>query len=95
LAPADAAAANQPDSAPEPQRRLEDVLEFGMTCHSGGILELFVDPIVAQTQLTIIGDTPLAAALCELAPRVGLEVTVYRPTCRSRTIPGGQPSPKQ
>lgn len=80
IAPADATAANQPDSVPEPQRRLEDVLEdvleFGMTCHSGGILELFVDPIVAQTQLTIIGDTPLAAALCELAPRVGLAVTV-------------------
>ena len=58
------------------RQRLDDILEFGMTCHSGGTLELFVDPVVARTQLTIIGDTPLAAALCELAPRVGLPVTV-------------------
>jgi xanthine dehydrogenase accessory factor len=76
IAPADAEKSDQMDTAIDSKRRLEDVLEFGMTCHSGGILELFIDPIVARTQLTIIGDTPLAAALCELAPRVGLPVTV-------------------
>jgi xanthine dehydrogenase accessory factor len=76
IAPADAETTEQPYQSASAERRLEDVLEFGMTCHSGGILELFVDPIVARTQLTIIGDTPLAAALCELAPRVGLTVTV-------------------
>ncbi|NBW44143.1 MAG: XdhC /CoxI family-like protein [Betaproteobacteria bacterium] len=76
IAPADAEKTDQSETSIDSKRRLEDVLEFGMTCHSGGILELFVDPIVARTQLTIIGDTPLAAALCELAPRVGLPVTV-------------------
>jgi xanthine dehydrogenase accessory factor len=57
-------------------RELDDVLEFGMACHSGGTLELFVDPMLPQTRLTVIGDTPLAAALAGLAPRVGLPVTV-------------------
>ncbi|NBT78571.1 MAG: XshC-Cox1-family protein [Betaproteobacteria bacterium] len=76
IAPADAETPGPSTTAVNSERRLEDILEFGMTCHSGGILELFIDPIVAQTQLTIIGDTPLAAALCELAPRVGLTVTV-------------------
>lgn len=55
---------------------LGDVLEFGMACHSGGTLELFVDPMLPAARLTIIGDTPLAAALCSLAPRVGLPVTL-------------------
>jgi len=76
IAPADAEKTDQAATSIDSKRRLEDVLEFGMTCHSGGILELFIDPIVARTQLIIIGDTPLAAALCELAPRVGLPVTV-------------------
>jgi xanthine dehydrogenase accessory factor len=57
-------------------RELDDVLEFGMACHSGGTLELFVDPMLPAERLTVIGDTPLAAALTALAPRVGLPVTV-------------------
>lgn len=57
-------------------RELDDVLEFGMACHSGGTLELFVDPILPRARLTVIGDSPLAAALAGLAPRVGLPVTV-------------------
>ena len=57
-------------------RQLDDVLEFGMACHSGGTLELFVDPMLPRARLTVIGDSPLAAALAGLAPRVGLPVTV-------------------
>jgi xanthine dehydrogenase accessory factor len=57
-------------------RELEDVLEFGMACHSGGTLELFVDPMLPRARLTVIGDSPLAMALAGLAPRVGLPVTV-------------------
>lgn len=57
-------------------RELADVLEFGMACHSGGTLELFVDPLLPRAQLVIVGDSPVAAALAGLAPRVGLQVTV-------------------
>lgn len=53
-------------------RELGDVLEFGMACHSGGTLELFVDPVLPVTRLRVIGDTPLARALATLAPHVGL-----------------------
>lgn len=57
-------------------RELDEVLEFGMACHSGGTLELFVDPVLPEARLVVIGDTPLAAALAGLAPRVGLPVVV-------------------
>ena len=57
-------------------RELDDVLEFGMACHSGGTLELFVDPLLPAARLVVVGDTPLAVALAALAPRVGLPVTV-------------------
>jgi len=52
-------------------RELDEVLEFGMACHSGGTLELFIDPMLPRARLTIIGDSPLAAALAGLAPRSG------------------------
>ena len=64
-----------------------DVLEFGMACHSGGTLELFVDPMLPRARLTVIGDSPLAAALAGLAPRVGLQVTIVAPGADAARFP--------
>ena len=36
------------------ERDLGDVLEFGMACHSGGTLELFVDPVLPHAQLVVL-----------------------------------------
>ena len=58
------------------ERDLGDVLEFGMACHSGGTLELFIDPVMPCANLTVVGDSPVARALAGLAPRVGLRVAV-------------------
>jgi xanthine dehydrogenase accessory factor len=58
------------------ERDLGDVLEFGMSCHSGGTLELFIDPVLPQTSLCVVGDSPVARALANLAPRVGLGLSV-------------------
>lgn len=63
------------DSSEEP-RELNDVLEFGMACHSGGTLELFIDPVLPKARLVVVGDSPVAVALAGLAPRVGFSVTV-------------------
>lgn len=56
------------------ERQLGDVLEFGMSCQSGGTLELFVEPMLPQHPLTVFGDSPVARALADLAPRVGFSV---------------------
>jgi xanthine dehydrogenase accessory factor len=64
------------DAPRDPQALLSDALEFGMSCHSGGSLELFIDPILPPTRLVVIGDSPVAVAIAGLAPRVGLPVTV-------------------
>jgi len=69
-------APSEPDAARDSQTLLEDAIEFGMSCHSGGTIELFIDPILPPTRLVIIGDSPVAVALAGLAPRVGLPVTV-------------------
>jgi xanthine dehydrogenase accessory factor len=58
------------------EKTLGDVLEFGMSCHSGGTLELFVDPVLPRARLVILGASPVAQALSQLAPRVGFAVTV-------------------
>jgi xanthine dehydrogenase accessory factor len=65
--------------ADQEQRALSDVLEFGMACHSGGTLELLVDPILPRPQLLILGASPVAHSLTQLAPRVGFDVCVASP----------------
>jgi xanthine dehydrogenase accessory factor len=67
-----------PDAADAPadSPSSDETREFAMHCHSGGTIELFIDPILPPTRLVIIGDSPVAVALAGLAPRVGLPVTV-------------------
>jgi xanthine dehydrogenase accessory factor len=68
--------------APTPedaQRDLGDTLEFGMACHSGGTLEMFVDPVLPRARLVVIGGSPVVHGLVRLAPCVGFAVTVVAP----------------
>lgn len=71
-------------------RDLGDVLEFGMACHSGGTLELFVDPVLPRAQLVVIGSSPVAAGLVQLAPRVGFAVTLVAYEADSASWPDAQ-----
>jgi xanthine dehydrogenase accessory factor len=42
-------------------------------CHSGGAIEIFLDPCLPPPRVVVVGDAPVAQALRELAPGVGLE----------------------
>ena len=72
------------------ERTLGDVLEFGMACHSGGTLELFIDPVLPAAHLTVLGDSPVARALSVLAPRVGFTVAVVAEGATAPDFPDAQ-----
>lgn len=72
------------------EKDLGDVLEFGMACHSGGTLELFVDPVLPRAQLVVIGASPVAASLVQLAPRVGFGVTLVAHEAEAAAYPDAQ-----
>ena len=72
------------------ERDLGDVLEFGMACHSGGTLELFIDPVLPRARLVVIGASPVAASLTQLAPRVGFEVTLVAHEADAAAYPDAQ-----
>ena len=57
----------------------EGVIDFGMTCHSGGTLDIFIEPVIARPALLIIGASPAAQALSALAHRTGFAVTAAFP----------------
>ncbi len=72
------------------ERDLADVLEFGMACHSGGTLELFIDPLLPRPQLVVIGTSPVAMALTQLGPSVGFDVIVAGQGAASRDFPAAR-----
>ncbi len=72
------------------ERDLGDVLEFGMACHSGGTLELFVDPVLPRARLVVIGASPVAESLAQLAPRVGFAVTLVAHEAQAAAFPDAE-----
>ena len=52
----------------------EGIVEFRMTCHSGGTLDIFIDPFASEPVLLVIGASPTARALADMAGKVGFSV---------------------
>lgn len=69
------------------ERTLGDVLEFGMVCHSGGTLELFIDPVNPQPNLIVIGDSPVAKSLVALGSSLGFRPHVIAHGAQADTFP--------
>ena len=59
---------------PEAERR-PGVAVFPMTCHSGGSVEIYLDPILPATRLLIFGASPIARALASLGQAMGYSVS--------------------
>src|SRR6266852_7884959 len=60
--------------APEMGIVRNDVRVFPMSCTSGGILDIYMEPHLPQPQLVLIGDSPVIAALGRLAPVINFSV---------------------
>jgi xanthine dehydrogenase accessory factor len=54
----------------------EGVTEVTLTCVSGGTLEIFIEPFLAQPQLVVIGHQAIAQALASQGKNLGYPVTV-------------------
>lgn len=63
------------------------IIDFGMTCHSGGTLDIFIDPVIARPALLIIGASPVAQTLGVLADHAGLAVHAAFPGADSDMFP--------
>jgi xanthine dehydrogenase accessory factor len=52
----------------------DGVVVVNNPCLSGGALEIFLEPRIPPPRVVVLGDTPVAAALGDLGPRIGLAV---------------------
>ena len=66
-----------PESQPEAGDR-PGLIVAPLTCHSGGKLEIFLEPFLPRLQLLVIGESPVADALIQLGRVMGYRVVAAR-----------------
>jgi xanthine dehydrogenase accessory factor len=54
----------------------EGVVDYTMTCHSGGALDIYIEPVLPKPQIVILGRSPVAQTLARLGRTVGYAVSV-------------------
>lgn len=67
--------------------RADGVIDYVMTCHSGGTLEIYVEPHLPAPSLWVVGTTPIAASLTELGAGLGWDVTLVDPVADPAAFP--------
>ena len=69
-------------------RRGDGIVDYVMTCHSGGTLEVFVEPHLPPAELWVAGTTPIAQSLVALGAAMGYRVTAIDPLADESAFPG-------
>lgn len=75
------------DPDPETPRRA-GVSVFPMTCHSGGSVEILIQPVLPAPRLLVFGLSPTARALARLAKAMGYAVHAVDPAADASAFPG-------
>lgn len=52
----------------------EGIVSYPMTCHSGGTLDIYLEPVLPAPELAILGESPVAEALTTFAEPLGFRV---------------------
>lgn len=63
------------------------VVDYTMTCHSGGALDIFIEPILPRPHLLILGRSPVAQALTRLAKAIDYSISVAAPEVELERFP--------
>lgn len=73
--------------APSSNTSANGIIEYKMTCHSGGSLDIYIEPVLPKPQLVIFGRTELAQTLARLGNVMNYQVTVVAPDADAALFP--------
>src|SRR5215813_15178766 len=74
---------------PDADRR-PGLTAFPMTCHSGGSVEIFIEPVVPAPRLLVFGVSPAAQALARLGFVMGYTIDAIDPEADRATFPDAE-----
>jgi xanthine dehydrogenase accessory factor len=63
--------------SPESNSKSSDgIKEYKMTCHSGGTVEVFIEPVLPKTHLVVLGNSAIARSLVKLGKAMNYRVSI-------------------
>ena len=71
-----------PSSSPE-----EGTVDYTMTCHSGGTLDIYIEPVLPKPHILILGRSPVAKTLARLGKAIGYAISVVAPGADRESFP--------
>jgi xanthine dehydrogenase accessory factor len=71
-----------PSSSP-----VEGIVDYTMTCHSGGTLDIYIEPVLPKPHILILGRSPVAKTLARLGKAIGYAVSVVAPGADRESFP--------
>ena len=71
-----------PSSPPE-----QGIVNYAMTCHSGGTLDIYIEPVLPKPHILILGRSPVAVALAKLGKAINYTVSVAAPEADRERFP--------
>lgn len=66
---------------------VEGLVEHSMRCHSGGSLEIYIEPVLPVPQLIILGRSTVARTLARLGKVMGYRIVAVSPSADSADFP--------
>jgi xanthine dehydrogenase accessory factor len=74
--------------SPEPDLQARaGVTPLPMTCHSGGTVDIFIEPVLAAPRLVVFGVSPVARAVAQLGKAMGYLVDIVDPDAHPIELP--------
>lgn len=71
-----------PSASPE-----KGIIDYTMTCHSGGTLDIYIEPVLRRPHIVIFGRSPVAQALAALANKIGYRISVIAADADAQQFP--------
>jgi xanthine dehydrogenase accessory factor len=74
--------------SPEPEQQARPgITPLAMTCHSGGTVDIFLEPVLAAARLVVFGVSPVARAVAQLGKAMGYLVDIVDPDAHPAELP--------
>ena len=65
----------------------EGIVAYNMSCHSGGTLDIYIEPILPKPHIVIVGGSPIGRTLTTLCKTISYSVSVVAPRADRESYP--------
>ena len=62
-------------------------MAYNMSCHSGGTLDVYIEPVLPKPHILILGRSPVGQSLARLAKVINYTVSVAAPEASGEQYP--------